>query len=210
MIKIIMFEDDPKLRDSLKMCWEDSDDIYLMAAFPNAENAVVEVKRHKPDVVLMDIQMPGVWGIEAMANIKKSVPDAKVLILTSFHEDDKIFAAVCGGASGYVLKGNVEEVEQAIVEVNKGGGHMTPSIAMRVMKMFQAQFVAAQPTYIRLTDREKEVLGCMVKGMSYKMIAAELTIKYDTVHDHVKNIYRKLHVNSASEAVREAIVKKLV
>ena len=205
-----MFEDEPKLIDSLKTYWEDSDEIFLAAAFPNAQNAAAEVKKYEPDVVLMDIQMPGVWGIEAMSNIKKAMPETCVLILTSFHDDDKIFAAVCGGASGYVLKGNIDEVEQAIKEVHKGGGHMTPSIAMRVMKMFQAQFVTAQPTYVRLTEREKEVLTCMVKGMSYKMIATELFISYDTVHDHVKNIYKKLHVNSASEAVREAILKKLV
>lgn len=210
MIRVIMFEDEPKLIDSLKTYWEDSDDIFLAAAFPNAKEAVAEVKRHKPDVVLMDIQMPGVWGIEAMANIKKALPDTLVLMLTSFPDDDKIFAAICGGASGYVLKGNMAEVEQAIKEVYAGGGHFTPSIAMRVMKMFQAQFVVAQPTYARLTPREKDVLAAMVKGMSYKMVADALDIKYDTVHDHVKNIYKKLHVNSASEAVREAILKKLV
>jgi DNA-binding NarL/FixJ family response regulator len=211
MIRVIVFEDDNRFRDSLKTYWKNSKEIFVAADFNNANDAVKEVKRHRPDVVLMDVRMPGVWGIEAMMQIKQAIPDAKVLILTSFDEDDKVFAAVCGGASGYVLKGDdIDAIEKAIIDVNKGGGHMTPSIALKVMKMLQNPLVQNQNTYVRLTDREREVLECMVKGMSYKMVAGELNIAYHTVHDHVKNIYKKLHVNSAPEAVREAILRKLI
>jgi DNA-binding NarL/FixJ family response regulator len=211
MIRIIIFEDDHRFRDSLKTFWKNSDAVFVAADFAHAENAVAEVKKYQPDVVLMDIQMPKVWGIEAMMNIKKAMPDTKVLILTSFQDDEKVFAAICGGASGYILKGeDIELVEKAIIDVNNGGGHMTPSIALKVMKMLQNPIVENQETYVRLTDRERQVLDCMVKGMSYKMVAGELNIAYHTVHDHVKNIYKKLHVNSAPEAVREAILRKLV
>jgi DNA-binding NarL/FixJ family response regulator len=211
MIRVIVFEDDNRFRDSLKTYWHNSKEVYIAADFANAQNAVAEVKKYKPDVVLMDIRMPGVWGIEAMINIKLAMLDTKVLILTSFDEDDKVFGAVCSGASGYVLKGDdIDAIEKAIIDVNNGGGHMTPSIALKVMKMLQNPLVQNQNTYVRLTERERQVLECMVKGMSYKMAAADLDIAYHTVHDHIKSIYKKLHVNSAPEAVREAILRKLI
>jgi DNA-binding NarL/FixJ family response regulator len=211
MIRIVLFEDNRSFRDNLTLFLGGVEGIYLAGAFGDANEAVAKVRRLRPDIVLMDIQMPGISGIEALQQIKAASPDTKVLIQTVFEDEHKVFSAICGGASGYVLKSpDPETMLQAIVDVAGGGAHMSPTIAIKVLKMFQNQQVRAQPTYVELTDREREVLGCMVKGMSYKMIADVCCISYHTVHWHVKNIYEKLHVNSAPEAVAKAINGKLV
>jgi DNA-binding NarL/FixJ family response regulator len=211
MISAIMFEDDRQFRRSFQEYFEDSDKVFLAAAFADAENAVAQVKRHKPDVVIMDIQMPGINGLEALRLIKAASPDTHVMMLTTFDDEEKIFAAICSGASGYALKSEqLDRLEKAMGDVSEGGGFMSPSIAAKVMRMFQNQLVRKQPEYADLTDRQKDVLQAMVNGLNRKMIATELKIGYDTVGDHIKEIYRKLHVNSASEAVREAILRKIV
>ena len=211
MIRAIMFEDNKHFQRSFQEYFEDSDKVFLAAAFTDAENAVKEVRKHQPDIVIMDIQMPGISGIDALQKIKTASPNTHVMILTSFDNDDKVFAAICGGASGYAIKSDdLERIEQGIEDVSKGGGYMTPSIAAKVMKMFQNQTVKAQPQYADLTDRQKEVLTCVVNGLTRKNIASELKIGYETVGDHIKEIYKKLHVNSASEAVREAILRRIV
>lgn len=211
MIRIVLFEDNRSFRDNLTLFLGGVEGIYLAGAFGDANEAVAKVRRLRPDIVLMDIQMPGISGIEALQQIKAASPDTKVLIQTVFEDEHKVFSAICGGASGYVLKSpDPETMLQAIMDVAGGGAHMSPTIAIKVLTMFQNQQVRAQPTYVELTDREREVLGCMVKGMSYKMIADVCCISYHTVHWHVKNIYEKLHVNSAPEAVARAINGKLV
>ena len=211
MIRAIMFEDDKQFRQSFQGYFEDSDKVFLAAAFADAENAVSQVRKHQPDVVIMDIQMPGINGLDALQKIKKASPDTHVMMLTTFDDEEKIFAAICRGASGYAMKSDeLDRVEKAMSDVGQGGGYMSPSIAAKVMKLFQHQFVRAQPDYADLTKKQKEVLQCIVNGMTRKMIAAELDIGYETVGDHIKEIYRKLHVNSASEAVREAILRKIV
>jgi DNA-binding NarL/FixJ family response regulator len=211
MIRAIMFEDSQKYRDSIVDYFQDSDRVFLEASFANADNAVSQVKKYQPDVVLMDINMPGISGIEALKKIKAASPNTKILMLTSHDDDDKVFAAICNGASGYRLKNdNPDMLEKAVSDVEEFGGYMTPSIAAKVMQMFQHQLVKTQPDYAALTDRQKEVLSRLVQGMSYKMIAGDLDISYETVCDHIKSIYKKLHVNSASEAVREAIIRRIV
>jgi DNA-binding NarL/FixJ family response regulator len=211
MIKAIMFEDDKQFRRSFEEYFEDSTKVFIAAAFADAENAVSQVRKHKPDVVIMDIQMPGVNGLQALQNIKAASPDAHVMMLTTFDDEEKIFAAICSGASGYAMKSDdLTRVENALGDVSNGGGYMSPSIAAKVMKMFQNQLVRKQPEYADLTDRQKDVLQALVNGMNRKMIASHLKIGVETVGDHVKEIYRKLHVNSASEAVREAILRRLV
>ena len=146
-----------------------------------------------------------------MRAIKKVKPEVKVLIQTVCEDDDKIFAAICAGANGYIIKNpKAETYVQAVTDVYNGGSHLSPSIAAKVMKMFQNQFVQKEQTYVSLTQREKEVLQCMVKGMSYKMVADACDISFNTVHSHVKNIYEKLHVNSAPEAVVKALEMRLV
>ena len=211
MVRAIMFEDSRTFRNTISEYFEGSDKVYLAAAFANADDAVAQVKKYQPDVVLMDIQMPGTSGLEALRNIKRVSPNTKVLMLTSFDDDDKIFAAICNGASGYLLKDdNPDKVETAIGDIENGGANMSPSIARKAMDMFKNNMIKGEPEYANLTPRQKEVLTCLVDGLSYKMIAAKLNISYETVSDHIKLIYKKLHVNSASEAVREAIVRRLV
>lgn len=211
MISVVLFEDNKSYRQSLSMYLANTEGVFFSGAYPDANEAVAKVRKHKPDVVLMDIQMPGISGLDAMRKIKEVYPETKILIQTVFEDDHRIFSAICGGASGYVLKSpNPDEVIRAIFEVHEGGACMSPMIALKAMNMFKNQFVQAQTTYIELSDREKEVLGCMVKGMSYKMIADVCCLSYHTVHWHVKNIYEKLHVNSAPEAVAKAIEGRLV
>ncbi len=211
MIRILLFEDNKNLRESLSLYLASDENLWLSGSYADAREAVSMVKKHKPDMVLMDIQMPHLSGIDAMISIKKVYPDTKVLIQTIYEDDDKIFQAICAGANGYVVKNPKPEVYvQAIKEVFEGGSHLSPNIASKVLNMFQSQHTKSQPTYIELTQREKEVLSCMVKGMSYKMIADACDIKFSTVHSHIKNIYEKLHVNSASEAVVKALEMRLV
>ena len=211
MIRILLFEDNKNLRESLSLYLASTDELWLSGAYADATDAVKLVKKYQPDVVLMDIQMPHISGIEAMRAIKKVNSEVKVLIQTVFEDDDKIFAAICAGANGYIIKSpKPESYVQAIIDVNNGGSHISPTIAAKVLKMFQNQFVTKENTYVSLTNREREVLQCMVKGMSYKMIADACDISFNTVHSHVKNIYEKLHVNSAPEAVVKALEMRLV
>jgi DNA-binding NarL/FixJ family response regulator len=211
MIRILIFEDNKNLRDSLAMYLGSSEGFWMAGAFGDARNALWAIKKHKPDVVLMDIQMPHVSGLEATLDIKKLYPDTKILIQTIYEDDERIFQAICAGANGYIVKSPDPEVYvQAIKDVHASGSSLSPNIAARVLAMFQSQNATAHQTFVALTNREKEVLGCMTKGMSYKMIADACDISFNTVHSHVKNIYEKLHVNSASEAVVKALEWKLV
>lgn len=211
MIRVVLFEDNKNFRESLSLYLAGNENIWLIGNFPDAREAVSIVKKHKPDVVLMDIEMPHKTGLMAMAEIKQVFPDTKILIQTVFEDEDRIFQAICGGASGYIVKSpDPEKYVQAIREVQDGGSALSPSIASKVMKLFQNQFVKSQNTFVDLTQREKDVLACMVKGLSYKLIADACGISYSTVNTHVKHIYEKLHVNSAPEAIIKAIEMRLV
>jgi DNA-binding NarL/FixJ family response regulator len=211
MISVLLFEDNRHLRESLSLYLANAEGIWLSGAYADASEALRLVRKYQPDVVLMDIQMPHVSGIEAMQTLKRSIPEVKVLIQTVFEDDDKVFAAICSGANGYIIKNpRPETYLQAIRDVHAGGSHLSPSVAAKVLSMFQSQFVQQQPSYVSLTPREREVLGCLVKGMSYKMIADACGISFYTVCDHMKHIYEKLHVNSAPEAVVKALEMRLV
>ncbi|MCE7042043.1 response regulator transcription factor [Dyadobacter sp. CY312] len=211
MIRVLLFEDNANFRESLSLYIAASEGMWLLGAFADARESVSLVRKHKPDVVLLDIQMPYVSGIEALKLIKKSYPETKILMQTIHDDDDKIFAAICSGASGYILKNSKpDDYMNAIQEVHAGGSHLSPAIAAKVLKMFQSQFVKEQPNYIDLTPREKEILGCLIKGMSYKLIADKCFISINTVCTHVKHIYEKLHVNSAPEAILKAIELHLI
>ncbi|MEO6305209.1 MAG: response regulator transcription factor [Bacteroidia bacterium] len=210
-IKVCIVEDNKRLRDSLSDLLKMSEGFELAALFPNANNIVNDISNLNCDIVLMDIQMPGTDGITAVKLLKAKFPEIKIIIQTVFEDDDKIFNAICSGASGYILKkSSPQEYLQAIKEAYEGGAPITGSIATKVLSMFRnVQNTNDTPT-AQLSDREKEILGYLVKGLSYKMIADKCNITYDTVRFHMKNIYSKLHVESMTEAVAMAIQKKII
>lgn len=208
-IKIAIFEDNNDLRDSLSMIIDAVDDFDLVGSYSNAQRIGSRIDQSTPDVILMDINMPGVSGIEATKEIHSRYPHVKILMQTVFDEEDKVFASLRAGASGYILKNTTpDRMLQAIREVAAGGVFFTPSIAVKVMADFQDR--QSQAEFINLTEREKEVLHYLVEGLQYKAIADKIFLSYEAVHSHVKKIYEKLHVNSKSEAVVKAIRNKLV
>lgn len=210
-IRVAIFEDNKALRDSLNMLIAGSHGFASCGSFANCNKVLKDIESCEPDVVLMDINMPGISGIEAVQMIKKQFPAIQILMQTVFDDDDKIFASICAGASGYLLKKTPPiKILDALKEVAEGGAPMTPSVAAKVLQMFQKQSGPVAPEFINLSDRESEVLKHLVTGDSYKMIAAGCFISIDTVKSHIKNIYQKLHVSSKSEAVAKAINHKLV
>jgi len=208
-IKIIIFDDNDSLRDSVGMLLQNTPDFTLAGAYAHCLDVTENIKDTKPDVVIMDIDMPGMNGIQGVKLIRKNFPTVQILMLTVFDDDEKVFAAIKAGAAGYILK-NTEpnNLLQAISEVYNGGAPMTPGIAKKVLHQFQAILPEEEKDY-HLSIREKEVLGLLVDGLSYKMIAGKLNITYDTVRAHMKKIYEKLHVSSMTEAVVKALNQKL-
>ncbi|HKO81375.1 MAG TPA: response regulator transcription factor [Chitinophagaceae bacterium] len=210
-IKVALFEDNKKLRESLEQLINSADDMICTGAFADADKLIHKMQQADSDVVMMDINMPGTSGIKAVKIIKEKFPNVRILMQTVFDDNDKIFAAICAGASGYILKKTVpQKMLEAIRETYSGGAPMTPSVAVKVLQMFRIQSGAEKIEFIDLTQREKEILGLLVKGNSYKAIASACFISIDTVSTHVRHIYEKLHVHSKSEAVAKAIFQKLV
>lgn len=210
MIKVMIYEDNPQLREGLTMLIDGSDGFSVVAAFGNCNNVEEDVVAYEPDVVLMDIDMPGASGIEGLKRIRKDGNAVKVLMLTVFDDNKNVFEAIRSGANGYILKKTPPaKLLEYISEAASGGAPMTSAIATQVLKMFSIMNQTNNEDY-NLSDREKEVLQYLVKGYSYKMIASEMYIAIDTVRSHIKKIYEKLHVNSKSEAVAKAFKDKLV
>ncbi|MBX2923965.1 MAG: response regulator transcription factor [Chitinophagaceae bacterium] len=210
-IKVAIFEDNKVLRESLAQLVNSREDMYCTGAFADANKILRSMQAADPDVVLMDINMPGTSGIEAVQIIKEKFPNVQILMQTVFEENDKIFAALCAGASGYMLKKtSPQKMIEAIHETYNGGAPMAPSIAAKVLEMFRHQSATTKNEFIDLSDREKEILGWLVKGKSYQGIAESCFLSIDTVKTHVRHIYEKLHVHSKSEAVAKAIQQKLV
>jgi DNA-binding NarL/FixJ family response regulator len=210
-INVAIFEDNRSLRESLAVLIAGSPGFACTGSFADGRKVLQDIQSSEPDVVLMDIEMPGIPGIEAVKLIKEKFPHIKILMQTVFDDDDKIFASICAGASGYLLKKtSPSKILDAIKETAEGGAPMTPSVAARVLQMFQKQGAQVPAEFIEFSEREKEILKHLVTGDSYKMIAAACFITIDTVKSHIKNIYQKLHVNSKSEAVAKAIIQKLV
>jgi DNA-binding NarL/FixJ family response regulator len=210
-IKVAIFEDSKALRESLEQLVNNAEGMQCTGAFSDANVLSRNMQMAKPDVVLMDINMPGISGIEAVQMIKEKYPHVQILMQTVFEENDKIFAAICAGASGYMLKKTTpQKMIEAIRETYQGGAPMTASVAVKVLQMFRSQSITEKNEYIALSEREKEILALLVKAKSYKAIAAECFISIDTVNTHVRHIYEKLHVHSKSEAVAKAINQRLV
>ncbi|HEV8284524.1 MAG TPA: response regulator transcription factor [Chitinophagaceae bacterium] len=211
MIKVAIFEDNRSLREGLAAMIGGTSGFECAGAFPNCNNLLKNISQAKPDVVLMDIELPGINGIEAVAMIREEFPQIKILMETIFDDDEKIFSSICAGAEGYILKHTTPaEIMEAIREIYEGGSPMTPSVANRVLKMVKDRPDTRSKESFDLSDREKEILSCLVKGMSYKMVADTCFISIETVSVHIKNIYRKLQVHSKSEAVVKAIKGKIV
>ncbi|HKG69117.1 MAG TPA: response regulator transcription factor [Segetibacter sp.] len=210
MIKVLIYEDNPQLREGLTMLINGSEGFEVLASFKNCNNVLQEIKTYKPDVILMDIDMPGTNGIEGLKQIRLVDNDTKILMLTVFDDNKNVFEAISNGANGYVLKKTPPaRLLEYIQEANTGGAPMTSSIATQVLKMFSALNNEKGEDY-HLSEREKQVLSLLVNGYSYKMISAEMFIAIDTVRSHIKKIYEKLHVNSKSEAVAKAFKDKIV
>ncbi|MCP9756804.1 DNA-binding response regulator [Lacihabitans sp. CCS-44] len=210
MIRVNIYEDQSEIRELLIETVRSSSDLLLVNAYPNAKEIIENTRKDKPEVILMDIQMPGISGIEAVQLVKRQYPHIQICMQTVFEDNEKIFAAICSGASGYILKDSTpEKYINAIIDTYQGGSPMTPSIARKVLTMFQNQNTKVTD-FVELTTGEKNVLELLVKGLSYKMIAADLGVSFPTVNFHLKNIYKKLHVNSATEAISKALVNNLV
>jgi DNA-binding NarL/FixJ family response regulator len=210
MIKVLLYEDNPQLREGLTMLISGSDGFEVVAAFKNCNNVVDEVEAYRPDVILMDIDMPGINGIEGLKRLREHNTQVKVLMLTVFDDNKNVFQAISNGANGYILKKTPpSKLLEYISEAQSGGAPMTASIATQVLKMFSSMNNEKGEDY-NLSDREKQVLQLLVEGYSYKMIAGEMFISIDTVRSHIKKIYEKLHVNSKSEAVAKAFKDKIV
>jgi DNA-binding NarL/FixJ family response regulator len=210
MIKILIYEDNPQLREGLSMLINGSDGFEVLAAYKNCNDVVAEVEAWNPNVILMDIDMPGVNGIEGLKLIRKINAGVKILMLTVFDDNKNVFESLKAGANGYILKKTPPaKLLEYISEAASGGAPMTASIATQVLKMFSDIHDPVYADY-NLSEREKQVLQFLVNGYSYKMIAAEMFIAIDTVRSHIKKVYEKLHVNSKSEAVAKAFKDKIV
>ena len=209
-IRVIIFDDNDSLRDSVTMLLQDNADFTLAGSYAHCLDVIENIKNTKPDVVIMDIDMPGMNGIEGVKLIRKNFPTLQILMLTVFDDDEKVFSAIKAGAGGYILK-NAEpnNLLHSVSEVYNGGAPMTPNIARKVLQQFQT-FLPGEKAEYNLSLREIEVLRLLVDGLSYKMIAGKLNITYDTVRAHMKKIYEKLHVASMTEAVAKAINQKLL
>jgi DNA-binding NarL/FixJ family response regulator len=209
-IKILLYDDNEALRTSMEALITEEQGFELVAAMPNAETVETDISELKPDVVLMDIDMPVVDGVEAVRRISASNDKLPVIMLTVFDDNENIFNAICAGASGYILKRYAtEEIPSAIRMVLTGGAPMTGSVARKVLMMVPPAKTTEQEKS-NLTEKETAILQYLVNGYSYKMIASDLKISIDTVRFHIKKIYDKLHVHSGTEAVSKAIKDKLV
>jgi DNA-binding NarL/FixJ family response regulator len=211
MMNVCIFEDNKHLRESLQLLIESTPEFNCSGAFPNCKNLINDLSEIDCDMCLMDIEMPGISGIEATKIIKTNYPEIQVLIQTVFSDDDSIFRAICAGASGYILKtSSPTDYIEALKDAQNGGAPMSPSIARRVLQLFKSNLLPTTQEDYNLTDKEKEVLLQLTLGKSYKMIADALTVSTETVKTHMKNIYTKLHVHSSTEAVAKAIQEKLI
>jgi DNA-binding NarL/FixJ family response regulator len=197
MIRIFIYDDSSDRRDSLKALIQLHDELKYVGEAPNCKNVIKEIEDYNPDVVLMDINMPEVDGLEGLRLIKTKYPEVKVLMQTAYDDSEKIFTSIKNGASGYILKNDKPyRILQAIEEVYEGGAVMNPGIAQKVLDYFK-------PTAKKspLSPKENEVLALLSEGLSYKMVADKLGVSYTTINTHTKRIYEKLHISSLGEAI---------
>ena len=205
MIKVAIVEDNTALRKSLEHLFNHTDGMKCVLALNNLLNVVSEVGKQMPDIILMDIGLPHISGIEGVHTVKSAYPEIQVLMFTVFEDDEKIFDAIRAGASGYLLKKTPpEEIAESIRDLYHGGAPMSASIARKVIQSFQSQTTTQLKDY-NLTVRENEILYSLVDGLSYKKIAEKYFVSISTIRTHICNVYHKLHVNSRSEAVAKVL-----
>ena len=206
-VKIAIFEDNDRLRESLVALFKGMDDYEVAGDYSNCSEAGTIARVYQPDVVLMDIDLPGESGITGVKQIKEARPQTAIIMYTVFEDDEKLFQCLCAGANGYLLKKtHPAKLIDAIQEVIEGGAPLSPTIARKVLSSFQH----GRSNRYELSSREIAVLQLLIKGYSAKMIAAELKISFDTARYHLKNIYNKLHVNCGKEAIAKALGEHIV
>ncbi len=208
-IRVAIFEDNKLVRDALEAILNGTPGYTCSGVFADGNNWERSIKSSQPDVALMDIEMPGMNGIEVTQHITDEFPEIKILIQTVFNDSEKIFQALCAGASGYILKNDPpHKYLEAINEVYSGGAPISATVAKKVLGFFSSKnvvLISPESTDYQLSEREKEILHLMVEGNNYRTIADKSFISYETVRTHVKHIYKKLHVASRSEAIQKAI-----
>jgi DNA-binding NarL/FixJ family response regulator len=212
-MRIAIFEYNKSILNDMMLLLNNDPAFEIAGTFSNMKDCVEHVITSRPYLILMDIENPGMDGIEVIKLLKNEFPHIQILIQTAFEDDKHIFDSICAGVSGYILKKHLNKaLITAIKELQKGGSPMSPSIARRVMVMVQENYRSKHQSsdQYKLTHREKEVLTCLVNGLSYKMIALDLCIAYDTVRSHVKNIYEKLQVGSLTELICKALKENIV
>jgi DNA-binding NarL/FixJ family response regulator len=198
---VIIVEDNRGLRERLLQLLETSPDVKCIGAFPSGEAALPEVQEKKPSVVLMDIKLPGMSGIQCVTEIKKSVPDTQIIIVTVFEDSESIFRALKAGANGYLIKSSPpEQLLESIRDVSKGGAPMSSHIARKVVQHFHLLGPSVRESE-NLSPREKDILDLLAQGFVYKEIGDKLNISTETVRTYVKNFCKKMHVRNRLEAV---------
>jgi len=209
-IGVVVYEDNSNLRESLCNLIMFADNLLLLGNYARADDVINQVAELEPEVILMDIDMPGINGIEAVKKIRLFNQQVQIIMLTVFDDNHHVLEAICAGASGYLLKKHIsDKLVDAISKVLQGEAPMSPGIARMVLQSMQQAKQPLANTY-SLTQREKEILSNLSKGNSYKMIAADLAISIDTVRSHIKKIYEKLQVHSQVEAIAKAMNERLV
>ncbi len=206
---LVIYEDNPRLRESLELLLGTDTGFTIADAFSDCTMVLAQMEALMPELVIMDIDMPGMSGMEGVRLIKTAFPDIKVVMYTVFDDDNRIFECICNGADGYLLK-NISPLKliQSLEDLASGGVPMSPFVAQKVFQYFRSAKEVSES--FNLTSRETEMLELLVRGNSYKMIADKASISIDTVKKHLQNIYHKLHVNCGTEAVAKALQHKIV
>jgi len=206
-INLAVVEDDPVIRESLETLFEMNRAVDLKIAAGSVELFMASFERFKSNdvgMVLLDIGLPGMSGLDGIKKIKEKFPEADIVMFTTFEEEEKIFKALCNGACSYITKRtSLMKLTEALFTIHRGGSYMSPSIARKVVQYFAPKPKSKNDSV--LTDRQKQIVENIVDGLSYKMVADKLSISIETVRDHIKKIYRTLHINSKAELIRKSL-----
>lgn len=207
-IRLAIVEDLDEVREGLRNYLSRNSDFELLGAYPAAEEAIPAILISKPDIVIMDIHLPGMTGIECIRKLRPECPDTQYMMFTVYENDDKVFEALQAGASGYLLKHTpLPQLTEALKELYEGGSPMSVNIARKLVRVFQNQPNPNLPADISLSGRENQILQLLSKGLLYKEIADQLSISTHTVRQHIHKIYEKLHVQNRTEALNKVFTR---